>query len=51
MGRLAQERFEIGFRVIHPLRTPTAEEAKKYEVDKDQLEAYRDYMEAQANKQ
>ena len=41
----------VGFRVIHPLRTPTAEEAKKYEVDKDQLEAYRDYMEAQANKQ
>jgi formylglycine-generating enzyme required for sulfatase activity len=41
----------IGFRVIHPLRTPTAEEAKKYEVDKDQLDAYKDYMEAQANKQ
>ena len=41
----------VGFRVIRPLRVPTAEEAKKYEVDEDQLEAYKDYVMAQANKQ
>ena len=41
----------VGFRVIHPLQTPTAAEAKKYEVDEDQLEAYKEYVMAQANKQ
>ncbi len=41
----------VGFRVIRPLRVPTPEEAKKYEVDEDQLTAYRDYMMAQSNKQ
>ena len=41
----------VGFRVIRPLRVPTPEEAKKYEVDEDQLEAYKDYVIAQANKQ
>ena len=41
----------VGFRVIRPLRVPTAEEAKKYEVDEDQLTAYKEYVMAQANKQ
>ena len=41
----------VGFRVIRPLRVPTAEEAKKYEIDEDQLTAYKDYVMAQANKQ
>ncbi len=41
----------VGFRVIRPLRMPTAEEAKKYEVDEDQLTAYKEYVMAQANKQ
>jgi formylglycine-generating enzyme required for sulfatase activity len=47
---LTDARF-VGFRVVRPLRVPTPEEAKKYEVDEDQLEAYKDYMIAQANKQ
>ena len=41
----------VGFRVIRPLRVPTAEEAKKYEVDEDQLTAFKEYVMAQANKQ
>jgi len=41
----------VGFRVIRPFRAPTAEEAKKYEIDDDQLTAYKDYVMAQANKQ
>ncbi len=41
----------VGFRVIRPLRIPTAAEAIKYEVDEDQLTAYKDYVMAQANKQ
>ncbi|MGO9115194.1 MAG: formylglycine-generating enzyme family protein [Thermoguttaceae bacterium] len=41
----------VGFRVIRPLRVPTSEEAKKYEVDEDQLTAYKDYVMAQSNKQ
>jgi formylglycine-generating enzyme required for sulfatase activity len=41
----------VGFRPIRPLRMPSAEEAKKYEIDADQLAAYRDYMMSQANKQ
>jgi formylglycine-generating enzyme required for sulfatase activity len=47
---LTDARF-VGFRVIRPLRVPTPEEAKKYEVDQDQLDAYKDYVIAQANKQ
>ncbi|MGA2257465.1 MAG: formylglycine-generating enzyme family protein [Thermoguttaceae bacterium] len=41
----------VGFRVIRPLHVPTPEEAKKYEVDEDQVTAYKDYVMAQANKQ
>jgi formylglycine-generating enzyme required for sulfatase activity len=41
----------VGFRVVRPLRVPTPDEAKKYEVDEDQLQQYREYVEAQANKQ
>jgi formylglycine-generating enzyme required for sulfatase activity len=41
----------VGFRVVRPFRVPTAEEAKRYEVDEDQLTAYKDYVDAQANKQ
>jgi formylglycine-generating enzyme required for sulfatase activity len=41
----------VGFRVVRPLRIPTPAEAKKYEVDEDQLTAYKDYTESQANKQ
>ncbi len=41
----------VGFRVVRPLRVPTPEEAKRYEVDEDQLTAYKDYVDAQANKQ
>ncbi len=40
----------VGFRVIRPLRVPTPEEAKKYEVDVDQLRAYKEYVMAQSNK-
>jgi formylglycine-generating enzyme required for sulfatase activity len=47
---LTDARF-VGFRVIRPFRVPTSAEAKKYEVDDDQLEAYKDYVIAQANKQ
>ena len=41
----------VGFRVIRPLKMPTSEEAKKYEVDADQLNAYKEYLIAEANKQ
>ena len=41
----------LGFRVVRPLDVPKPEEAKKYEVDEDQVEQYKDYLEAQANKQ
>ena len=41
----------VGFRVARPLRVPTPEEAKKYEVDEDQFSGYKDYCDAQANKQ
>ena len=34
----------VGFRVVRPLQVPTPEEAKKYEVDEDQLTAYKEYM-------
>ncbi len=40
----------VGFRVIRPLRLPSAEEAKKYEIDEDQLTAYKQYVIAQGNK-
>ena len=36
----------VGFRVVRPLRAPTPEEAKKYEVDDNQLQQYREYLEA-----
>ena len=41
----------IGFRVVRPLRMPTAEEAKKYEIDRQQIDQFKEYMETQANKQ
>jgi formylglycine-generating enzyme required for sulfatase activity len=41
----------VGFRPIRPLKAPTAEEAKKYEIDEDQLTAYKEYMMSQAAKQ
>jgi formylglycine-generating enzyme required for sulfatase activity len=41
----------VGFRVVRPLKTPSPEEAKKYEIDDDQLTAYKEYVIAQANKQ
>jgi len=37
----------VGFRVVRPLRKPTAEEAKKYEVDEVQLREYREWYEAE----
>lgn len=37
----------VGFRVVRPLRKPTAEEAKKYEVDEAQLRDYREWYEAE----
>jgi len=40
----------VGFRVVRPLRVPTPEEAKKYELDDSQLAELREYMEAQAGK-
>jgi formylglycine-generating enzyme required for sulfatase activity len=41
----------VGFRVVRPLRVPTPEEAKKYEVDDAQLQALKDYREATAGKE
>ncbi len=41
----------VGFRVIRPLRTPTPEEAAKYEIDPGQVRLYKEYRETQANKQ
>ena len=38
----------VGFRIVRPLRTPTADEAKMYEPDG---EAIKEYMSAQAGKQ
>jgi formylglycine-generating enzyme required for sulfatase activity len=40
----------VGFRVIRPLKTPTAEEAKLYEVDAAQELDMAEYKEAQAGK-
>ena len=33
----------VGFRVVRPLRTPTAEEAKRYDPDEEQLQEIKDY--------
>jgi formylglycine-generating enzyme required for sulfatase activity len=41
----------VGFRVIRPLRMPTAEEARKYEVDENQMKFYKEHVIAEANKQ
>jgi len=41
----------LGFRVIRPLRVPTAEEAKRYELDQEQITEIKDYQEAQHGKQ
>jgi len=41
----------VGFRVVRPLKVPTAAEAKKYEVDEDQLNLYRDYQMSASNKE
>jgi len=41
----------VGFRVVRPLRTPTAEEAARYEVTPFEMEDYLDYKKAQAGKQ
>ena len=40
----------VGFRVIRPLRVPTAEEAKLYELDDEQIEEFIEYDKAQAGK-
>ncbi|MBU4398206.1 MAG: formylglycine-generating enzyme family protein [Planctomycetes bacterium] len=41
----------VGFRVVRPLRVPTAEEAARYEVTEFEKEEYLDYQEVQAGKQ
>jgi formylglycine-generating enzyme required for sulfatase activity len=41
----------VGFRVIRPLRVPTAEEAVRYELTDFEKEEYLDYLKAQADKQ
>jgi formylglycine-generating enzyme required for sulfatase activity len=41
----------VGFRVVRPLRTPTPEEAAKFEVTDFEKEEYIDYKKAQAGKQ
>ena len=41
----------VGFRVVRPLRTPTAEEAARYDVSDFEKEEYLDYRKAQAGKQ
>jgi len=41
----------VGFRVVRPLRVPTAEEAARYEVTDFEKEEYLDYKEAQSGKQ
>jgi formylglycine-generating enzyme required for sulfatase activity len=40
----------VGFRVVRPLKTPTPEEAKRYEIDDSQVTEFLDYDEAQAGK-
>jgi formylglycine-generating enzyme required for sulfatase activity len=41
----------VGFRVIRPLRTPTAEEAARYDVTDFEKQEFLDYKKAQAGKQ
>jgi formylglycine-generating enzyme required for sulfatase activity len=41
----------VGFRVVRPLRTPTAEEAARYEITDFEKQEYLDYKKAQAGKQ
>jgi formylglycine-generating enzyme required for sulfatase activity len=41
----------LGFRVVRPLEVPTAEEAKKYEVDENQIKLFKEYQEAHGYKQ
>ncbi|MDZ7615352.1 MAG: SUMF1/EgtB/PvdO family nonheme iron enzyme [Patescibacteria group bacterium] len=40
----------LGFRVVRPLRVPTPEEAKRYELDEIQITELEEYREAQAGK-
>ena len=39
----------VGFRVVRPLRTPTAEEAEKYDIDKIQKESMAEYAMAKGS--
>ena len=41
----------VGFRVVRPLRTPPADEAKRYDLDAEQLQELKDYKEAHAGKE
>jgi formylglycine-generating enzyme required for sulfatase activity len=41
----------LGFRIVRPLRTPTAEEAAGYEITEVEKKALNDYLKAQAGKQ
>ena len=41
----------VGLRVVRPLRMPTAEEARKYEIDENQLTAYKKYLKSKESKQ
>lgn len=41
----------VGFRVVRPLRVPSAEEAARYEVTDFEKQEFLDYQEAQAGKQ
>jgi formylglycine-generating enzyme required for sulfatase activity len=41
----------VGFRVVRPLRAPTPEEAKKYEIDDFQLHEMEEYSKAMAGRQ
>ena len=49
IAQLTDAQF-VGFRVVHPLRTPTADEAKKYELDDQQIEEFNDYQKSQHGK-
>ncbi|MFZ5830924.1 MAG: SUMF1/EgtB/PvdO family nonheme iron enzyme [Planctomycetota bacterium] len=40
----------LGFRVVRPLKAPTPEEAKTFEVDEEQYIELEDYLQAQAGK-
>jgi hypothetical protein len=39
----------VGFRIVRPLRTPTAEEAERYDIDDVQKEAMTDYAAAKGS--